>query len=94
MDSIELKQLNGNTFNIKYNQHVIKTGNVIYDIKSQLIYIKAGHSSDNALEADLRCLQNICIKYGIPQLYIMKSKENELLIARLSKFFNSLSKKD
>ncbi|KAK9730845.1 Integrase zinc binding domain [Popillia japonica] len=78
-NSVELRQLHTNNLitGKRRNKDVIKTGNILYDMKSQILFVKLSKRSVHALDAELSCLRNICIKYGIPQLCIFKCKENE-----------------
>lgn len=72
------------------NKSLIISGNVMYDLESQIIYIKQSNRSTLALDAALRSLQYICNEYGIPQLYMFKNKENEKFYTRLSKKLHKL----
>ena len=90
-NSVELKAIKTDKFlnceNIE--QYVEKRGNIIYDMKTNIIYIVSNRST-LALDAELRCLRDICNKYGIPQLYILKCDSNKELITQLIKDYRIL----
>lgn len=90
VNSTELRQLSNKEFKTSCNKNIIKAGNIVYDREKEIILIKRSNLSIHALDAELKCLRNICNKYGITQLCVFKDKNNESLISRIAKEPNIL----
>lgn len=67
IDFAELRELKINKRDLCYCRNIIEKGNVIYDVKLKIIYIKRNHRSILTLNPELRCFRDISRKYGIPK---------------------------
>lgn len=85
--SFEIRIISDKDFNkiIKSNHYDYQLGRLICVKNSQIIYIKQDSRSALALDALLRDLKSICVKYNIPELVIIKNKKCAHLINEMLK---------
>ncbi len=75
---------------INGNNYDYKIGNFACVRAENKIYMKQDTRSAFALTASLRDLKNICIKYKIPEIYILKNKACMQIINEVSKVPNEI----
>lgn len=94
VDGIELRLVNEIDFNKKYknkiNHGYINNNIFIYDEISQIICFNQDHRSALDLGTSLRDLGNLCKKYQIPELYILKNTKNDKFIKHISRYRKEL----